>query len=513
MSRRRDLARQRAAARRTAVVAPGGLSGGRYKPLADAEVERIVEAAKTVLERTGIEVMESPCRAVFRQAGCRVDEGRNRVYLDPELVERALKTAAPEVLLAGRAPGHDLVLGGPRVYMGTGGSAVHIVDADGSFRDTTLADNYHIGRLVDRLDNIHFYMRPVVSRDIPAEAMDINQYYACLAATPKHVMANAYRVENVAGLRQLGELLAGGSEAMNQRPVLSFVACWTVSPLRYAPETVAVVDAIVEQRMPLVLSSAPQAGATSPATLAGTLVQITAEQLSGIVYVNLLNPGHPTVMGCVPAQADLRTGSYTGGSAESSLMNAACAQIAQYLRLPLYNSTGITESKLPDAQAGAEKAVTGLAAGLAGANYIHHSAGFLESMLTVAYEQFVIDNDINGQVMRMVRGIEVNDETLAIDVIDEVCSGEGHYLDHAQTSERMNEEFLYPAVMDRNDRETWEASGSLDVREVARAQARQILAEHWPKVIPPEIDAEIRERFTILLPESEMAPGGAPGSG
>jgi trimethylamine--corrinoid protein Co-methyltransferase len=507
MSRRRELARERAAARRAAIVAPAGLRGGRYKPLDDTEVVRIVDAAKTVLERTGIEVLESPCREVFRKAGCRVDEGRNRVYIDSALVERALETAAPEVLLAGRAPGQDLNLGGQRVYMGTGGSAVNVVDVEGAFRQSTLADNYHIGRLVDRLDNIHFYMRPVVSRDIPPEALDINQYYACLAATPKHVMANAYRAENVARLRQLGEMLAGGSDAMDRRPVLSFVACWTVSPLRYAEETVAVVDAIVEHDMPLVLSSAPQAGATSPATLAGTLVQIIAEQLSGFVYINLLRPGHPTIMGCVPAQADLRTGSYTGGSAEGSLMNAACAQIAQHLQIPLYNSTGISEAKLADAQAGSEKAVTGLAAGLAGANYIHHSAGFLESMLTVAYEQYVIDNDINGQVMRMVRGIEVTDEALAVDVIDEVCAGEGHYLSHPQTMARMNTEYLYPSVMDRANREIWSASGGLDVREVARTRAREILAEHWPKVIPSEVDTDIRRRFEILLPESEMRRG------
>jgi trimethylamine--corrinoid protein Co-methyltransferase len=149
-------------------------------------------------------------------------------------------------------------------------------------------------------------MRPVVSRDIPPEDLDINQYYACLAATPKHVMANSYRPENVSRLRQMGEILAGGADAFDRRPVLSFVACWTVSPLRYATETVEVVDAVVAQGMPLVLSSAPQAGATAPVTLAGTLVQIWAEQLSGIAYVNLLRPGHPLIVGCVPASSSPR---------------------------------------------------------------------------------------------------------------------------------------------------------------------------------------------------------------
>ncbi len=506
MSRRSNRLRARVARRVSQPVVSGGLPGGQYRPLVERDVERILDAAMAVLERTGIEVMDSPCREVFRKAGCNADEADNRVTIPRRLVEDGLKTAAKEVLLAGREPAHDMILGDRRVYMGTGGSAINIVDLDGRLRETTLADNYRIGRLVDRLEHIHFYMRPVVSRDIPPEDLDINQYYACLAATPKHVMANSYRPENVSRLRQMGEILAGGADAFDRRPVLSFVACWTVSPLRYATETVEVVDAVVAHGMPLVLSSAPQAGATAPVTLAGTLVQIWAEQLSGIAYVNLLRPGHPLIVGCVPAQADLRSGSYIGGSAEASVMNAACAQIAQHLELPLYNSAGIVESKTSDCQAGIEKVVTSLAAGLAGANYIHHSAGFLESMLTVAYEQYVIDNEVNGQVMRMLRGIEVTDETLGVDMIDEVCKGPGHFLGHDQTMARMTTEYLYPRLLDRANRTDWEAAGAQDLRQTARARARQILAEHWPTVIAPEADEDLRRRFNILLPREEMRP-------
>lgn len=501
--RGRDAARPRAA---TGAVAPPGLEGGRYRPLDEGDVERIVEGATIVLERTGIEVLPSPCREVFRAAGCRVDDERDRVFIAPELVETALAGAASEVLLAGRAPRHDLRLGGERVYMGTGGQAVNVLHLDGGLRDSVLADNYHIGRLVDALEHIHFYMRPVVCRDLAVEDLDINQFYACLAATDKHVMANAYLPGRVADLRRLGEILAGGPDALDRRPLLSFTACWTVSPLRYATETVEVLDAIVSHGLPVVISSAPQAGATSPAALAGTLVQIVAEQLSGIVYVNLLRPGYPLIMGCVPAQADLRTGSFTGGSGEFALLNAACAQIANSLGLPLYNSSGISDAKVPDAQAGAEKGLTGLAAALAGSNYIHHSAGFLESLLTVAYEQYVIDNDINGAIMRLLRGIEVSEATLSLDIIDEVCRGPGHFLGHAQTLELMNSEYLYPQVLDRSSREDWEAAGGRDVREAAREQASRILAEHWPQVIPPEVDAELRRAFRILLPAEDMRP-------
>jgi trimethylamine--corrinoid protein Co-methyltransferase len=503
--RRRDRT-SRADAGPPANVAPGGLSGGFYQPLSRSDVERIVEAATEVLERTGIEVLPSPCREVFRAAGARVDDAANRVFIGPELVEQGLARAAKTVLLAGRDPAHDLELGGARVYMGTGGQAVKVLDLNGEVRESRLADNYHIGRLCDPLEHIHFYMRPVVSRDLANEDIDANQFYACLAATRKHVMANAYLPESVADLRAMAEMIAGGAEALDRRSIISFSACWTVSPLRYAEETVEILDRLIAHRLPVVISSAPQSGATSPAALAGTLVQITAEQLSGVVYVNLVNPGHPLIMGCVPAQADLRTGAFTGGSGEFALLNAACAQIAQHLQLPLYNSSGISDSKVPDAQAGAEKGVTGLAAALAGANYIHHSAGFLESLLTVAYEQYVIDNDINGVVMRMLRGIEVSDETLSLDVIDEVCKGPGHFLGHPQTLKLMNSEYLYPRLMDRDTRDDWEGKGAKDIREAARETAGRILTEHWPEVIPADLDAELRRRFNILLPPEEMRP-------
>ena len=156
--------------------------------------------------------------------------------------------------------------------------------------------------------------------------------------------------------------------------------------------------------------------------------------------------------------------------------------------------------KVPDAQAGYEKGITGLATALAGSNFIHHSAGFLESMLTVAYEQYVIDDDINGAIMRAVRGIELTDETLSVELIDQVCRGEGHFLGTQQSLELMNSEYFYPHVSDRQRRDNWEADGGLDMRERARLKAKEILRTHHPEPIPAEIDAAIRGRFEILLP-------------
>ncbi|MGB1208591.1 MAG: trimethylamine methyltransferase family protein, partial [Paracoccaceae bacterium] len=482
-----------------------GLATRVYQPLSTADITRIVDAAYEVLWRTGVQVGAGPIRDVFLRAGCKLDG--DRVLIPARIVDDCRAVARKRVLLAGLDPKHDLDLAGSKVYLGTGGSAVNVLGLDGVLRDSVLQDNYDIGRLCDTLDNIHFYMRPVVSRDLATKDIGINSYYACQAGTGKHVMANEYTPERVGDIRALGDMLAGGHDAFEARPVFSCSNCFTVSPLRFAMETVEILDECIAHGIPAAMSSAPQAGATSPAALAGTLVQIVAEQLSGLVYVNLKRPGHPILLGFVPSQADLRTGAFSGGSAEFALMNAASAQIAQYLEMPIYNSAGISDSKIPDAQAGYEKGLSVAAVALAGANYVHHSAGFLESLMTVAFEQYVIDNDINGAVMRMVRGIEVTDDSLSLDVIDAACRGEGHFLAQPQTLRLMNSEYFYPPTADRSGRNDWQARGAMDQRARARARARDVLCNHYPTIIPPEIDRDIRARFDIHLPTEAMQPG------
>jgi trimethylamine--corrinoid protein Co-methyltransferase len=463
-----------------------------------------------VLVQTGIEVMPSECREIFRQGGARVDDENNRVYIPPEMVEDALAKAPNEVLMCGRDPGHDLKLGGQRVYMGTGGAAVKVLDLDThQIRESTLTDVAQIGRLVDALHNIHFYLRACVARDVPTDLLDVNTYYAAAINTSKHVTTNCFSVQSLRDIVELASLIAGDREALRTRPIVSIIAGWVVSPLRYAPETVEVLTEAIRQGIPVFLSSAPQAGATSPAALAGTLVQINAEELSGLVYTQLVKPGAPVVLGYVPSVSDLRTGNFVGGASEFALMHAAVAQIGQFYNLPVYNSSGLTDSKLPDIQAGYEKGITGMAVALAGSNYVHHSAGFLESLLTVAYEQYVIDDDINGAIMRTVRGIEVTEETLSVEVIDRVCRGdEGHFLSTPQTVKLMQTEYYYPHTGDRQVREHWEADGSQDMWARACRKAKQILETHQPQPIPPEVDAAIRERFEILLPPELAGAGG-----
>ncbi len=490
---------------------PPGLEGGQYRPLSEADVHRIHEAALRVLAQTGVEVVESECRDIFEAAGARVDKAGDRVFLSRELIEAALKQANRNVVLYSQDGRTDLHLKGKRVHLGTGGAAVQVLDPEtGKARESRLRDLYDIGRLVEGLDNIHFYLRPVVARDVSNDDIDINTFYACLAATHKHVMGGCYYPEKVAEILKLGSIIAGGEEAFLERPFLSLNLGYMVSPLKFAPETTETLTAAVRAGLPVALVAAPLAGATAPASLVGTLVQVIAEELAGLTYVQLLRPGHPALMGGMPLLADLRTGNMIGGSAELALMNAASAQMTHFYGLPVYNSSGLTDSKVPDIQAGFEKGLTTAVTALAGSQYNHHSAGMLESMLAVAYEQYIIDDDINGQAMRLVKGLEVTEESLSLDVIDAACRGEGHYLGEPQTLELMMSEYYYPHTADRATRSDWEAEGGLDMRAVARRKVRERLRRDFPKILSKELDEKIRASLKILLPVEVMEDGGYP---
>jgi trimethylamine--corrinoid protein Co-methyltransferase len=228
------------------------------------------------------------------------------------------------------------------------------------------------------------------------------------------------------------------------------------------------------------------------------LAQSNAEQLAGLALTQLANPGTPVLMGAIPATADMHSGKFLAGSVEFGLANAAISQLTQYYGIPNYNSAGLTESKLPDIQAGIEKAHSTIMAALAGSNFIHHAAGMLEDMSTVAYEQFVIDNETIGMTMRALEGINVTDETLAVEVIDHVGPG-GHFLLEDHTVEHLRDEFYFPSlVMDRKSRDEWTEDGSHDARARARYIAQRILAEHRASALPEKVDTWIHEHYPIV---------------
>jgi len=470
---------------------PGPL-GGQYQPLTRPRIQQIHEASLAVLAQTGIQVENEAALALYRKGGAMVKS--DRVFVTPGIVEGALRTVPSRVLLAGRDPAHDLVLEGKRVYAGTGGSPTAVLDpgAD-TVRPGTLGDLVQLARLADALPHCDFIVVPLYPTDLPEKVVPVNRFYACLANSTKHVMGGVNSVSGARAVMEMATTIAGSADALRERPLVSAITSWMVSPLHL---DAAVTDILLEwcsYGLPVALSSAPMAGSTSPVTLAGTLVQLNAEQLSGIVLTQLVRPGTPVLAGYIPGVVDLRTGGYLGGAIEFGMMQAAAAQLAHFYRVPIYGSGGMSDSKLPDAQAGYEKMATLLLAAMGGCNYIHHAIGMVTNMSAASLEQAVIDDEIVGLAMRVLRGVEVTQESMGVEAINRAGPG-GHYLMDAHTLHFMRSELVQTSLADRQARPAWEAAGKLDSRARAIARVEKLLAEHKVPGLAPEVDAAIRAR-------------------
>jgi trimethylamine---corrinoid protein Co-methyltransferase len=280
-----------------------------------------------------------------------------------------------------------------------------------------------------------------------------------------------------------------------------------VPPMKFATESCEVMETLIDGGMPILLLSAGQAGATAPAPLAGAVVQAVAECLAGVVYVNAIKPGHPAIFGTWPFVSDLRTGAMSGGSPEQGLLTAACGQMARYYDLPGGSACAMSDSKEMDMQAGYERGMANVMAGMSGLNMIYESVGMHASLLSHCLDSLVIDNDVIGACLRCVRGIEVNDDTMALETMREVCiGGPGHYLGSDQTLRLMQTEYVYPRLGDRTSPKEWLEVGKPDLIEKAIARKNEILAEHFPGHISDEVDAQIREKFDIFIPREGMKP-------
>jgi trimethylamine--corrinoid protein Co-methyltransferase len=478
-----------------------GMEGGLYRPLKDADVQRIHRAALDVLAEIGMADAPSSGIEILTAAGAEL-ESNGRLTFSRSLIEDMIANAGRRFVLYGQDPRHDMEPWGKRVYFGTAGAAVYMVDPrSGDYRDSTVRDLYDIARMVDALEHVHFFQRSVVCCDIPDPfEMDFNTCYASVAGTSKHVGTSWGDPAFMGTSIEMLHMIAGGEEKWRARPFVSQSNCFVVPPLRFAPESCRCLEVAVRAGMPVFLVSAGQAGATSPAAIAGSIVQEIAECLAGLFYVNAVKKGAPAIFGPFCFVSDLRTGAMSGGSPEQALLSAAAAQIAQFYDITCGTPSGMTDSKLPDAQAGYEKAYNHALVGNAGANLLYESAGMMASLLGFSMEQLVIDNDIIGATLRTIRGIDVSEDALSLEAIREAClEGPNHFLGNAQTLSLMQREYIYPAIGDRKSPKEWTEQGRIPLIERATRKVKEILANHHPAHIPAHIDDEIRRRFPVRI--------------
>ncbi|HJX03065.1 MAG TPA: trimethylamine methyltransferase family protein [Dehalococcoidia bacterium] len=464
-----------------------GLNGGSFKPLSDEDISRIDETVLHIIEEIGCEVHSETARDALKKVGASVD--KTRVRLPKTLARELIGKAPSEIVLCGGDEKNDIHLGGKRVYTGTGGTALYIYEVDtATRRQATLDDLKNIARLVDKLDNIHLFLLPTYPNDLPLEQVDVNRFFAGLNNTSKHIMGGVFTVEGMREVIHMAETAAGSREAHLKRPRISIITC-SVSPFIIDGKYGDMVVEIAKSGTPLVCPAEPLCGSTSPVTLAGNVVVQTVDSLMGVILAQAVNLGTPVIFGSVSSSTDLRDLKYIAGSVEMGLLNAGGAQMAQFYGLPFYATGGMTDSKMLDSQSGYESAITSLLCALAGANFIHDAAGLMEFALTVAYEKYVIDNEILGMVMRAVEGIRVDDETLAYDLIKQVGPG-GNFVSTKHTRRFMRKEHYQPLLSDRDNREDWESRGKKATWQHAAEKVRDILAGHT-SVLPAETRSRI----------------------
>lgn len=478
-----------------------GMPGGHYRPLSETDVVRIHNAALDALEQIGLADAPQSGVEIMTKAGAILgDDGRLR--FPRALVEDTLAIAARNITLHARKPEYDLELTGSNVYFGTAGAAVHMVDIENrTYRDSTALDLLQAAQITQQLENVHFFQRPMVARDIEDNLeMDLNTLYCCASGTEKHIGTSISDPSHVAPLFDMLHMMAGSEAEWRSRPFVLNSNCFVVPPMKFATESCQTMEQCVRGGMPILLLSAGQAGATAPAPLAMAVVQAVAECLAGLVYVNAIQPGHTAVFGTWPFVSDLRSGAMSGGSGEQALLTAACAQMHRYYDLPGGAAAGISDSKLPDMQAGWEQAISNVMAGLSGLNMVYEAVGMHASLLGFCLESLILGNDLLGQVSRCVRGIEVNEDTIALDTMRDVCiGGPGHYLGHSQTLSMMQSEYVYPILADRTSPKEWDEVGKPDLIKAAQAKKEAILKDAPSTLLSLEVDAKIREKFKIYV--------------
>jgi len=479
---------------------PPGQVGGQYKPLSDSDLNAIYDTAIRILEELGMAEAPAVLTEQAVRCGAKIND-LGRLCFSRAMVEDVIDGAAKSFVFYGRDSKHDFEVGGDRVYFGTGGAAVQTLDMDsGQYRPSTLKDLYDFTRLIDSLNNVAWFTRCCVATDVPDNFdLDVNTAYALLKGTTKPLGTSFFLAEHVDPVVDMFDWALGGEGKFRERPFCKAHISPVISPLRYGADGFEVALAAMERGMPLNNIIAAQSGATSPATIAGMLASTLAETLAALVMVNVFQPGYPMIFSNWPLVIDLRTGSFAGGGGEISLLNAASAQLSNWLGLPSGVASSMADAKAVDAQMGMEKAISSLATGLAGSNMVYESSGMMASLLGVSFEAFVIDDEMLSHVYRIIRGVEVNEETLGFEAIREAITGDGHFLGGSHTMGAMEKEHFYPKLADRDDPKTWQENGAKDMWKRAHEKASLILDSHHPDYLDPAVDLKIRDTFNIKL--------------
>jgi trimethylamine--corrinoid protein Co-methyltransferase len=458
--------------------------------LSQDQIKIILGATKEVLERTGVVYYDDEAIETMKKAGCFVDG--NRVKIPARLVEKALRTVPSKVTLSNSRTGkRAMELTGNNAYFGTGSDTPFFIDPYTQDRIPASKETVSLAtKTIDALENMDFVMSLGIVQDVPQLVYDRHQFQAMVNNTSKPIVITANDVEGYADIIKMCEIVAGGEEELKKHPFMTLYA-EPISPLQHAEDAAQKLILAGKKQLPVVYTPCIMAGGTVPATLAGAMTNGLAESLSGLVLNQQTNEGSPFIMGGVFTIMDMKTTIFSYGAPEFDLMMAALADVSNYLDIPMFGTAGCTDSKIVDEQACIEDAISILMTAQSGAN-LNHDVGYIEHGNAASLENLVINNDLIGYARRIVQGIEVNDETLAVDLIDKVGPG-GHFLGEEHTMKYFKKETYYPDLFKRQFYENWEQEGKKTLFDRANDKVKDILENYEPEPLPEDIQQKLQD--------------------
>jgi trimethylamine--corrinoid protein Co-methyltransferase len=462
----------------------------RLQVLSDEQCRRLLGAAIEVLERTGVVYYDSESIDIMKKAGCWVDGSRVRV--PGKLVERALSTVPRKVTLSNSRTGARVMeMEGNNAFFGTGSDTPFFIDPYSGNRVPASMETVAMAtKVIDALPNMDFVMSLGIVQDVPQLVYDRYQFQAMVLNTSKPIVITAIDIAGYGDIIEMCEAIAGGEEELRRNPFLTLYA-EPISPLIHSEEASQKLVLAGRKQLPVVYTPCIMAGSTVPATLAGAMANGLAESLSGLVLNQQTNEGNPFIMGGVFTIMDMNTTIFSYGAPEFDLMMAALADMSNYLDIPMFGTAGCTDAKLVDEQAAIENAISVVMSAQSGANLIH-DVGYIEHGNTASLENLVVCDDLVGYARMITKGIEVNQETLALDVIDRVGPG-GNYLMDDHTLKHFKTETWYPELFERKIYENWVKEGQKTLTQRANERVIDILENYEPEPLPKDVQKKISD--------------------
>ncbi|MBV6451798.1 MAG: Glycine betaine methyltransferase [Anaerolineales bacterium] len=470
--------------------------------LTQEQIERIHEASLEILQETGMKVRYEPARELFANHGCSVDG--ERVKFPREVVEKYRKMAPPSFTFHARDPKFEKTIPRDSPVIVTASSAPDIIDpVTGKERRAESADIARIAHLINELPGYDMFSISTLADDAPKDQFTISRLYPALKYCLKPIRATTTDHKDTMTMMEMAYIVAGGEEAYKEHPFLTHHYCPTVSPLTMDVLSTQNVMFFAGEGLPVYPTIVPNAGLTSPMSMAGTLVQGNAEYLATCTLMQMVKEGTPTIYATLATVADMRTGAYTSGAIECGMLHMAFAQLARFYHVPCGSYIGLTNSKLNDAQAGYETGMSSMG-GLVSGLDMFNIGGLIDALKTFDFAKAVIDDEVAQMLKRVKRGISFSDDDLAVDLIKEIGPG-GSYIVAKHTINRMKTEAVMTKIADRDARTIWEKKGALDINARALNKAKEIMSKNTEPLISPEVDAKLRAAFPGLV-AGELTP-------